>query len=154
MRKRSKKMNTNNSNNNSYPRPVFIELTPTFNIDRMGDTVQHLLELGNQLANELEKENLLWRRPKVQGAWAWSTPTRNADRPPSTKRSSNSSKKYMVPTTTADGSGSDEDHGSKDSFVAFDRNMQKVTRLIDTLARNWKHYIIYTVHTRVNNKKS
>ena len=135
MRKRSKKMNTN-SNNNSFPRPVFLELTPQSNIDRMGDTVQHLLEVGNQLANELEKENLLLRRPKVQNTWAWSTPTRNSDRLTPSKRSNLSSKKYMVPSTTTAEAGSSDEENGKDSFVAFDRNMQKVTRLIDTLAKN------------------
>ena len=125
MHKRRTKMNTN-CNNNSYPKPVFADLMhkpKPFDIDQMSINIEHLMCLGTKLANQMEKENLILRRPMVQGAWAWSTPNGTKTDRPLPKRS----KKYLVEKYS-----SDEEY---DTFHSFDQSMRKVTRLVDTIEK-------------------
>ena len=129
------KMNSNNNNSNYRPKPVFANFEPEkLDLVQMSETLSNLLRIGDELADKIEKEHKLGRldliRPRVQGAWAW-TPNRDKSKK-AKKYLLRSNSKTPSSTSKTPSNSSDEE---RDEFANFDSSMQKVSRIINSLAK-------------------
>ena len=132
----NEKMNSNNNNSNYRPKPIFTKFEPEkLDLVQMSETLSNLVRIGEEIADKMEKENRLGRldliRPRVQGAWAW-TPNREK---------SKKSKKYLLrsnsktPPNSTSKTPSNSSDEERDEFANFDSSMQKVSRIINSLAK-------------------